>query len=233
MVGFILYSATITRPDIAFAAALLFSNRLQMEYGPRACSPPSATVCQFNARCCLTLDDTGGSRNILGYADADWGGCLDTCRSSIGYLFIVSDGPVAWKARRQPTAAFPQWRLNTWPPEVRMDKLLCLDSCPMILGLGNNCRQLCETITLRLSSSAEILVHHDRAKHIDIIYHHIRDDITYGQIDITYIPSAENFADLFTKSLSTDSHERHDLYKISASFAASDLAAAWMRGSLI
>ena len=51
-------------------------------------------------------------------------------------------------------------------------------------------------------------INHDRAKHIDIIYHHIRDDIESGKIDITYIPSADKLADLFTKSLSADSHER-------------------------
>jgi hypothetical protein len=54
---------------------------------------------------CLTFDATSGKRLILGYADADWGGCLDTRRSTTGYLFRTFGGPVAWKSRRQATTA--------------------------------------------------------------------------------------------------------------------------------
>ena len=45
-------------------------------------------------------------------------------------------------------------------------------------------------------------VHHQRTKHIDIRYHFIRFDLEEGIIDLTYIPSGENVADLFTKPLS-------------------------------
>ena len=40
-------------------------------------------------------------------ADADWGGDLDTRRSTTGYVFKVYGGIVAWKSRRQPTVALP------------------------------------------------------------------------------------------------------------------------------
>ena len=41
----------------------------------------------------------------LAFADADWGGDMDTRRSTTGYLFKVFGGAVAWKSRRQPTVA--------------------------------------------------------------------------------------------------------------------------------
>ena len=54
---------------------------------------------------CLTFTAESGDRIALGYADADWGGDLDTRRSTTGYVFKVYGGTVAWKSRRQPTVA--------------------------------------------------------------------------------------------------------------------------------
>lgn len=55
----------------------------------------------------LSLEFNGdcGKRIIQGYADADWGGDLDTRRSTTGYIFKVCGGTIAWKSRRQPTVA--------------------------------------------------------------------------------------------------------------------------------
>ena len=44
-------------------------------------------------------------------------------------------------------------------------------------------------------------VHHTRTKHIDICYHFIRSEIESGIVDLKYVPSASNIADMFTKPL--------------------------------
>jgi len=41
----------------------------------------------------------------LSYVDADYGGCRDTCRSTSGYVFTMSGGPVTWSSKRQATVA--------------------------------------------------------------------------------------------------------------------------------
>lgn len=42
---------------------------------------------------------------------------------------------------------------------------------------------------------------HQRTKHIDIRYHHIREKVDSGEIIIEYIPSEKPNADIFTKAL--------------------------------
>ena len=42
-------------------------------------------------------------------------------------------------------------------------------------------------------------VFHERSKHIDIRYHFIRDEISSGHIKLVYVPTHENYADIFTK----------------------------------
>lgn len=44
-------------------------------------------------------------------------------------------------------------------------------------------------------------MYHERAKHIDIRYHFIREIITHGQITVKKIGTEDNPADMFTKPL--------------------------------
>ena len=46
-------------------------------------------------------------------------------------------------------------------------------------------------------------VFHARTKHIELDYHYVREQAMAKKLQITYIPSAEQIADLFTKSLTT------------------------------
>ena len=45
-------------------------------------------------------------------------------------------------------------------------------------------------------------VHHERSKHIDIIYHFSRECIARKMTEINYIPSADNISDVMTKAAS-------------------------------
>ena len=44
-------------------------------------------------------------------------------------------------------------------------------------------------------------VHHQRSKHIDIKYHFIRSEIQEGTVSLNYVPSEDNIADIFTKTV--------------------------------
>jgi hypothetical protein len=44
-------------------------------------------------------------------------------------------------------------------------------------------------------------VFHDRSKHIEIRYHFIRDWVQRGAVQLQYIPTDEQVADIFTKAL--------------------------------
>jgi hypothetical protein len=50
--------------------------------------------------------------------------------------------------------------------------------------------------------------HHTRMKHIDIRYHFIRNCVQNRLIDVIYILSSENIADLLTKPLGRVMHQR-------------------------
>jgi hypothetical protein len=49
---------------------------------------------------------------------------------------------------------------------------------------------------------SENLVFHDQSKHIEIRYHFIRDYVQRGAVELQYISTEEQFADILTKALS-------------------------------
>jgi hypothetical protein len=81
IVGSILYASTITRPDLAHAAGLLarYISKWSMEHYRAA--KHLLRYIRGTTDYCLTFDAEAGGRVLLGYADADWGGCVETRRS--------------------------------------------------------------------------------------------------------------------------------------------------------
>ena len=51
---------------------------------------------------------------------------------------------------------------------------------------------------IKLSGNSE---HHKRSKHIDVRFHFLRDIVEKKQIEIVYIPSKDQLADILTKPL--------------------------------
>ena len=54
---------------------------------------------------------------------------------------------------------------------------------------------------------AENPTNYQRAKHIDLRYHFIRHALEKGQVQIEYVPSAYQLADILTKSLGPQKHQ--------------------------
>ena len=49
--------------------------------------------------------DSTGKQKCVGYADSDYAGDLNKCRSTTGYVFTLSQLPVSWCAILQSTIA--------------------------------------------------------------------------------------------------------------------------------
>ena len=51
--------------------------------------------------------------------------------------------------------------------------------------------------------------HHDRTKHIDIRHHFIREAMESKLIELQRVDTSQNTADIFTKALSVELHQKH------------------------
>ena len=149
-----------------------------------------------------------GDLTPLAYVDADYRGCRDTRRSTLGYVFTMAGGAVTWSSKRQATVALSTveaeyvamsrcvqqmvWT-QTWLDEVEIEH----EMPGIIKGDSRGAIAL-----------AKNTKDHGKVKHIDIRHHYLRELVKSGLILFKQIPSADNVADLFTKPLSRDHHHR-------------------------
>lgn len=38
---------------------------------------------------------------LIGYSDSDFAGCLDSRKSTFGYLFLLTEAAISWKSAKQ------------------------------------------------------------------------------------------------------------------------------------
>ena len=202
VVGSILYASTVTRPDLSQAAGVLSRFISKWSNAHWLAAKHVLRYIRGTSDLCLTFTRESGKRIALGYANADWGGDLDTRRSTTGYVFKVYGGVVAWKSRRQPTVALSTTeaeymasadatRQAIWLRHLLDDLQLGLGAEPLPIFNDN-----AGTIAL-----AKNPVNHERTKHIGIRHHFLREKVEDNTITLSHVSSAENIADLLTKSL--------------------------------
>ena len=104
LVGALMYVATCTRPDIAHAVgeAAKFCERYGKTHWAAAkrILKYLKTTQDFSIKFC---EENKGE--LIGFADANWAGDVDTWCSTTGYVSFLNTGVISWNFKRQPTVA--------------------------------------------------------------------------------------------------------------------------------
>ena len=207
LIGSLMYLAIATRPDIAYAI-----NKLaQYTSAPK---PKHWTAVKRVFRYLKGTKDHrltyGGSHNLLNdelniYCDADWGSDLDR-KSISGYVITIAGGAVAWRSKKQTTVA---------PSTPEAEYIAAAHVAKQVLWYRTLLTELNFSLTTPSTifsdnQSAISIAHHPefhaRTKHIDIAVHFLRDHVKKGTLDLYYINTEFNLADIFTKALKKPSH---------------------------
>jgi transposase InsO family protein len=202
LVGAILYASTVSRPDLSHAASVLSRYISKWSKNHFSAAKHLLRYIKGTTDYALTFKAV---KQTVGYCDADWGGDLDTRRSTTGYLFKIFGGVVSWRSRRQPTVALSTTeaeymasadaaRQAIWLRQLLEDLQLGLGQDPFPIYNDN-------AGTVALSKNP---VYHERSKHIGLRHHYLRERVEDGTISLLHIPSVNNIADLFTKPLPRD-----------------------------
>ena len=48
--------------------------------------------------------------NVVGYADSNFAGCIDTMQSTSGYIYMLVESIVSWKSFKQSITTSPLWQ---------------------------------------------------------------------------------------------------------------------------
>ncbi len=207
ILGKLQFLATHTRPDIAHA----------VNYCARYQAAPERIHYKLVQRIIRYLKGTENlglviaaiGTGIAGYADADHQQCPETRKSTTGYVVKCNGDTVAWKSTRQRS------RGNSTTDSELIAVNACARRCK---GLANMWYEIFpeikepirlyqdNTSTIKQTGDATTL---GQYKEVDAKDKYVVQLIKNGEATVTYLPTAEQFADPLTKPLETTTYERH------------------------
>nr|GEV59735.1 hypothetical protein [Tanacetum cinerariifolium] len=140
---------------------------------------------------------------LTAFADVDHAGCQDTLRSTSSSLQFLGDRLISRSLKRQKSAA-----ISSAEPEYIALFGCCVKILRMIsqltdYGLGfNKIPMYCDNKSVIALCCNN--VQHSRSKHIDIRRHFIKKHVENGVIELYFVNTEYQLADLFTKALCRD-----------------------------
>jgi hypothetical protein len=148
--------------------------------------------------------------NLRGFVDSDYARCVDTRRSTTGWVFKFGGGAVSWRTRRQKSVTLSSTEAEYCALTEAAKEAIWMKGLLRELGYGNDDGP----VPLYEDNKGAIClakndVYHERTKHIDVRHHFIRECVAKKQIVIDFRSSKTMVADILTKPLSKVLFRRH------------------------
>nr|GEV51698.1 copia protein [Tanacetum cinerariifolium] len=137
---------------------------------------------------------------LTAYADADHAGCQDIRRSTSGSAQFQGDKLVSWSSKKQQSTAISTTEAEYITMSGCCAQILWMRSQLTDYGFDFN------KIPLYCDNRSAIAlcynnVQHFRSKHIDIRHHFIRKQVERGVVELYFVSTDYQLADIFTKAL--------------------------------
>ncbi|GJW81185.1 retrovirus-related pol polyprotein from transposon TNT 1-94 [Tanacetum coccineum] len=198
MIGGLMY-LTASRPDIAFATFVCA--RYQARPTVKHLKEVKRIFWYLRQSYNMGLwylKDSGFE--LIVYSDADHARCKDDCKSTSGGLQFLGGKLVSWSSKKQDCTA-----MSTAEAEY-VSLFAC---CAQVIWMHTQLldyRYKYNRISMYCDSKSAIAiscnpVQHSKTKHIDIRYHFIKEHVEKGTVEIYFVGTKYQLADLFTKAL--------------------------------
>ncbi|GKC99797.1 retrovirus-related pol polyprotein from transposon TNT 1-94 [Tanacetum coccineum] len=144
------------------------------------------------------------SFELTAFSDSDNAGCLDTRKSTSGGIqFLGGDKLVSWLSKKQDCIS-----MSIAEAEYASLSTCCAQVLWMRTQLTDYDFHF-DKIPMYCDSKASIAiscnpVQHSRTKHIDVKYHFIKEHVEKGIVELFFVGTEYQLADLFNKALSQD-----------------------------
>ena len=205
IIGSLIYLMYCTRPDICFVVHILsqFMSApmdVHMKLARGVLRYLKGTI-HFD----LKYKRCDHDLNIVGFADSDYAASAD--RKSIsgsGFQMCPISALVSWRSRKQKL---------TGDSTCETEYIALAEAAKTAVFISSFVSELTQsprqTVTLYSDNQSAIALSHnpsfsDKTRHIDVKHHIVRDYVNEKLIDVRYVRTAENIADIFTKPMSGD-----------------------------
>ena len=201
-VGSLMYAQVCTRPDIAFVVGML--GRYQSNPGVDHWKAAKKVMRYLQGtKDYMLMYRRTDELEVIGYSDADFAGCIDSRKSTSGYIFMLAGGAVSWRSAKQSLTAtstmeaefvscFEATSHGVWLKSF-ISGLRVVDSISRPLRLY--CDNSAAVFMAKNNKSGS------RSKHIDIKYLAIRERVKEKKVVIEHVSTELMIADPLTKGM--------------------------------
>jgi histone deacetylase 1/2 len=189
---------TLTQPDLSFAVNkvcqyLSLTTSVHYEAVKRILRYIKGTVS-------TGLRLRKASSSVLNiFTDADWAGCSDDRRSTGGFAIYLGPNLISWSSRKQPTVSRSSTEAEYKALANGTAEAIWIQSVLKELGVYQSRPPVlwCDNLGATYLSANQVF--HARTKHIEIDFHFVREKVAMGALDVRFIASGDQLADVFTK----------------------------------
>ncbi|CAN6689823.1 unnamed protein product [Malus baccata var. baccata] len=207
LVGALQY-LTFTRPDLSYAVgvACQYMNTptdIHFDLVKRILRYIQGTL-----QCGLTYSASQDT-SLTAFSDSDWAADPNTRRSVTGFVVFMGSNPISWQSKKQASVSRSSTEaeykaLAHCAADIVWIRLLLKDlhqflSDPPLLQCDN-------LSALALCSNP---VFHTRIKHLDTDFHFVREKVQRKDLQVQYVPTDHQTADILTKGLHGPAFVRH------------------------
>lgn len=209
-VGTLLYAAISTRPDISHAVNKLAQHmQAPTAVDGRACDrvfrylAGTKTLGLLFGRSGVS---SGMGALVSAYADSDWGSDPSDRKSITGWVAMLSGDPISWASKKQKVVSQSSCEAELYAGAAAINEIKWLRGLLDELSIADAHSPILFGDNQSAQSLSRNGIKSERTKHIDIKYHFVTDEVARGNVQLQWIPTTEQLADVLTKALGAQQH---------------------------
>jgi len=200
LIGSILFIARTTRRDIAFAVNKMAQFTSGYTSTHWLCG--KGILRYLKGTMGMEIQYRPNSKILLrGYTDSDYAGSQHDRKSTTGFIYMLNEAPVSWLSQKQPVVAVSSTEAEYVALAAGAKEAVWIRQFMTELGIQQHDPTdlfVDNTSAIKLAQNPEF---HQRSKHIDVRFHFTRSLIEQEEIQVSYVSTLEQAADILTKPL--------------------------------
>lgn len=201
LIGMLLYLSVNSRPDIAAAVAILCQKVSAPTSNDLNEAKRVLRYLKGTKDLRLKMGSSNGKDELWAFTDSDWAEDKVNRKSNSGFVCFLSNSPVMWKSKKQTIVATSSAEAEYIALSSGAKEVIWIKRMIESFGL----KQEKPTKMYSDSMSAIAMVTKpksgSKSKHIDTKFHHVKDLVSNKVIELQYVPTERNVADVLTKPL--------------------------------
>ncbi|KAJ1040157.1 hypothetical protein NDA10_003397 [Ustilago hordei] len=201
IVGKLLWVANSTRPDLSLTVGVLARHMREPSQEHYQAAQRVLRYLESTRQVGLVYRASESQEPLVAHSDANWASdATIQRRSTSGSVALVYGNPVAWKSATQKCVSLSAVEAEFIAATEATREVLFLKQLLRSIGIATGTPTVYSDNTGCIQVSKDP-AQHWKLKHIDTKYHFVRNNIQEGRVQIKYVDTTRNLADVLTKPI--------------------------------